>query len=127
MPFLPAQRISEPAKVSFRGTALATRGDITEKAIRSTIEIPLAGGRKRKMITETGHLITVPVLATFGTLLPWYADWAKVSYGECVAPRALKVTALGTSTDIFTVVGHGLVDGDTVQVHWDCAPPASRC
>lgn len=125
MPFLPAQRISAPAKVSFRGTALATRGDITEKAIRSTIEIPLAGGRKRKMITETGHLITVPVLATFGTLLPWYADWAKVAYGQAVAPRAIQVTTLTAVSNVFTAVAHGLVDGDTVQVHWDCAAPAS--
>jgi hypothetical protein len=121
--YLPAQRISEDAKLTLRGTAFAARGDISDKVIRGYVEVPLSSGRKRKVISDVGYQFTIPVLCTFASLLPLFTSWQKIRYGQAVAPRPIPITEVNTDNN-FTAVAHGLSTSDTVQIYRDCAFPA---
>lgn len=121
--FLPAQRLSEDAKLTLRGTVFPARGNITDKIIRGYKTVKLSSGRERKVIADVGYEFTIPVLTTFAALLPLYASWQKIRYGQAVAPRPIPISAVANTGDLFTSAAHGLTTGDTVQIYRDCAFP----
>lgn len=127
MPFLPAQRISLDGKATFRGSTLVTRGNMEEKIIRSFEELVLNDGRKRKFAKDAGYQFTVPVLAPFATLLPFYQTWASLRFGQAIAPepKVVATLSLTTTNTLNFATAHGYTTADPVQVSWDGSAPTT--
>jgi hypothetical protein len=122
--FNPADLKNITGHTTHRGVSHNARGDIREEPIQPRENFRLtATGRNKKLVSQLGFRISVPIVAALADLIPLLQTYQNARFGRVMGPEMLRVSALNLATNVITIEDHGISTATEVMVAVDEAAP----